>query len=332
MNKVYIILIICISFFSCNQKKEIQSEKPVKLILDTDIGPDFDDVGAMTLMHALADSSQVEILATISSNHHELVVPTIQILNNYFNRPNIPVGAPKSKNGVSLTSDHIVKWPEVLVQKYPTIIDSTSKAPDAVKTYRKILSSSNDKSVTICTIGFLTNLRDLLVSGSDEYSELTGRELVTQKVKHLVAMAGRFPDGREYNVYKDSIAGYFAINEWPTEIIFSGWEIGSEILTGKQLIQMNVENSPVKDVFSICMNEKDFDGRMSWDQTAVLVAIKGYEPYFDIEQGSCTVFEDGSNIWNPGKTGKHFRLIEKLEPSKMAAIIENYMMHQPFKK
>lgn len=33
--------------------------QPVNLILDTDLGPDYDDVGAMALMHALADSGQV---------------------------------------------------------------------------------------------------------------------------------------------------------------------------------------------------------------------------------------------------------------------------------
>lgn len=35
--------------------------QPVNLILDTDLGSDYDDVGAMALMHALADSGQVNI-------------------------------------------------------------------------------------------------------------------------------------------------------------------------------------------------------------------------------------------------------------------------------
>lgn len=75
--------------------------QPVNLILDTDLGPDYDDVGAMALMHALADSGQVNILATLSSNYDERVVPCIEVLNTYFNRPDIPVGAPKSEPGAS---------------------------------------------------------------------------------------------------------------------------------------------------------------------------------------------------------------------------------------
>ena len=84
---------------------------------------------------------------------------------------------------------------------------------------------------------------------------------------------------KEFNVYCDVPASKVVADEWPTEIVFSGFEIGNVILTGKKLVQMNVENSPVKDAYALCFTEGDPEGRMSWDHTAVLVAIKGYEPY-----------------------------------------------------
>ena len=89
---------------SCNSKptdsgEAYPSSPSVNLILDTDLGPDYDDVGAMALMHALADSGQVKILATVSSNLDERVVPCIEVINTYFKRPDIPVGAPKSGRG-----------------------------------------------------------------------------------------------------------------------------------------------------------------------------------------------------------------------------------------
>ena len=67
---------------------------PVKIIFDTDLGPDYDDVGALAILHAMADSGKAEILATISSNKHELVVPSIEVINTWFGRPDLPVGAP----------------------------------------------------------------------------------------------------------------------------------------------------------------------------------------------------------------------------------------------
>ena len=40
---------------------------PVKIIFDTDMIGDYDDVGAMAVLHKLADAGECEILATVSS-------------------------------------------------------------------------------------------------------------------------------------------------------------------------------------------------------------------------------------------------------------------------
>ena len=302
---------------------------PVSIIFDTDLGPDYDDVGALAMLHALADSGQVNLLATISSNKNEQVIPCIEVINTYFNRPSIPVGAPKSEGGVDLTTWHKVKWTEVLPDKYPHQTAKTSDSPDAVKVYRRVLSAQPDHSVVICTVGFFTNLKDLLLSGGDEISPLSGKELVSQKVKHLVSMAGAFPEGREFNVYCDAAASIVVAENWPVDIIFSGFEIGNIVLTGKRLALMDVQNSPVKEAYELCFAEGDPNGRMSWDQTAVLVAAKGIEPYYASERGMMRVADDGSNTWTPGENGNHIRLIQVMPPEEVAHIIENYMMHQP---
>lgn len=310
----------------------INKAQAVNLIFDTDLGPDYDDVGAMAVMHALADKGEVNILAVMSSNHDERVLPCVDVLNTYFGRPDIPLGAPKSKGGVNLTSGHKNKWTEFLPAHYPHRIQKTSDAQDAVKLYRKILSERPDNDVVICTVGFFTNLRDLLISGPDEYSPLSGKDLVAKKVKRVVAMAAHFPKGREFNVFCDAPASQVVIKEWPTEIIFSGFEIGNVILTGKKLIASGIKNSPVKDTYALCMAEGDKGGRMSWDLTATLVAIKGYEPYYTVERGTVIIAADGSNTWQASSQGKHLRLIEKVPAIRMAEILEEYMMHQPAKK
>ena len=60
-----------------------------------------------------------------------------------------------------------------------------------------------DNSVTIVTVGFLSNISELLNSGPDKFSKLSGVELVRKKVAQWVAMAGSFPQGREFNILKD---------------------------------------------------------------------------------------------------------------------------------
>ncbi len=332
-----VILLLFMPFFiiGCQPDSQIGETAKVNLILDTDIGPDYDDVGAMALMHALADSGEVNIIATISSNMDQYTVPCIEVINSYFNRPNILVGATKGK-GVSLTTWHKEqKWPVVLTQKYKHATRETAQAPDAVAMYRKILSLAADNSVTICSIGFFTNLRNLLQSTGDGYSDLNGEELVARKVKRLVSMAGEFPESKkgEFNVKKDAISAAHVMKHWPTEILLSGFEIGDAIITGKPTSEMPVHRSPIKDTYRLSLPQDNPYGRNSWDQTAVLVAIKGYEPYYTIERGTMVVNPvTGANKWTEDEQGKHAYLVKEMPDEQIAVLLENYMMHQPVKK
>jgi inosine-uridine nucleoside N-ribohydrolase len=303
---------------------QIGNRQSVAVILDTDIGPDYDDVGAMAVFHALADRGEVRPLAVISSNKNELTVPSIDVINTWFGRAELPTGAPK---GAGSSYGAFQKWPEMLVEKYPHKIKSTSDAPDAVETYRKILASQPDRSVTIVTIGFLTNLKNLLESEPDKISPLPGTELVKRKVKELVSMAGAFPEGREYNVLTDSVASEKVFANWPTQIILSGFEIGKQIKTGVKVIANERLNSPVKDVYALAMplSNDDADGRMSWDQTAVLVAVRGAQPYFGMKRGKIIV-EGGSNKWQDDSMGPHAYLTEAMPVSQITALIEGLMM------
>ncbi len=80
------VLLLCailnLVFLGCTHEAEDKG----KIIFDTDLGPDYDDVGALAFLHAMADSGKVEILATVSSNKQELVVPSIEVINTWFNR------------------------------------------------------------------------------------------------------------------------------------------------------------------------------------------------------------------------------------------------------
>lgn len=83
----------------------------------------------MAVMHALADSGYVDILATISSNKSELTIPCIEIINTYFKRPDISLGVAKGESAVTLECPHNKKWTEVLPQKYTHRIAKSSDAP-----------------------------------------------------------------------------------------------------------------------------------------------------------------------------------------------------------
>jgi inosine-uridine nucleoside N-ribohydrolase len=324
-------ILLLVMFFCL--RASAQNHSPVPIIFDTDIAPDYDDVGAMALLHAFADKGEATILATISCNAFETTAPTLSVLNTYFNRPGIPVGIVKD----SLPNKNCSQqWAQAIIAKYPHALQSNAAAMDAVKLYRKILSAQPDKSVTVVSVGFFTNLAGLLNSMADEYSPLDGTKLVEQKVKQLVSMAGRIgKDGRtgyEFNVVVDAKATKKVFADWPTPVLLSGFEIGEKVLTGIALIQnKSITNSPVKDAFEIALT-KDSNriGRNSWDQTAVLVAVRGMAPWFGYRKINFDVEADGKNVLVPGE--KFTYLEFKQTPETIAKLIGDLMMHQPVKR
>lgn len=323
MSKLFYSLLLLLTGISMNAQ-----QKRVNVIFDTDMGPDYDDVGAITILHALADSGKANILATIASTKYEGVGPVLEILNTYFNKPQIPVAVPKGK---ALELRDWQHWSDTLRANYPHTKKTNADFPDAVETYRKILAAQPDKSVTIITVGFLTNIADLLKSQPDNHSNLAGRELVKKKVKQLVSMAGKFPSGKEFNIEEDAASSKYAVDNFPTQVIFSGFEIGEKIKSGLPLINnASILNSPVKDVFriSIPKAKEDSAGRMSWDQTAVIVGILGHEPYYTLKQGKIEVDAEGNNKWQ-GKKHNHYYLVEKESYTKMQDLINYLMQHQP---
>jgi inosine-uridine nucleoside N-ribohydrolase len=321
--------IICI-FFALNVTAQQQVKKPVSIIFDSDIGPDYDDVGAITMLHVMEEKGEAKILATGASNQYEGIAAVLNVFNTYFNRPEIPIGIPKGK-GVNINdSQH---WTDTILAKYPHKIKFNNDVPDAVEVYRKALAAQPDHSVTIVTVGFLTNMANLLNSTSDKFSSLPGKELIKKKVRLMVSMAGKYPSGDEFNIDKDALSSKIALENWPSPIIFSGFEIGEKIKTGLPLIHNNkIQNSPTKDAFriSITISPEDSAGRMSWDETAVFVAVKGYSPYYTLHQGKIKIADDGSNSWDENAKGQYY-LVEKASPKEMEYIINNVIMQQPKK-
>jgi len=308
----------------------LAQQKPatVPVIFDSDMGPDYDDVGAITLLHAFADSGYVKILATVASTKYEGVAAVLNVFNTYFKKPDILIGVPR---GRALELKDYQHWTDTLIKNYPHTIKTNDETPDAVTVYRKVLASQPDTSVTIITVGFVTNLAGLLQSQPDQYSKLTGLELVKKKVRQLVCMAGRFPQGSEFNLDRDAASSFETFRSWPTRVIFSGFEIGYRIRTGLPLINNDrIRNSPVKDAFriSIPKDPQDSLGRMSWDETAVLVAIKGYQPWYTLNPGTIIINKDGSNGWD-NKPSSHYHLVELQSPSVVEQTINKLIMHQP---
>jgi inosine-uridine nucleoside N-ribohydrolase len=168
MNKTYLLIIIL--YMIALPQNILWSQKsiaPVKVIFDSDMGPDFDDVGAIAILHALAAKGECEILATMASDGYPYIGPTLEVFNRYFKKPDIPIGVPDDSAPSFSCPNH---WNDSVVNKYLPQIKTNTDYPSAVEVYRKVLAHQPDHSVVIITVGFLSNLSALIKSGADRFS------------------------------------------------------------------------------------------------------------------------------------------------------------------
>lgn len=324
----YIFALFLLTLISCNNNgssNEQTLSEPVRIILDTDMESDVDDVGALAMLHALADFGETEILGVIVCAKNPWSLLCADRINTYFNRSDIPLGQLKGP-GVDRES----LYARQVGEKFSGTLQSSEDAPDAISQYREILSTQPDNSVTILSIGYLTNLRDLVLSDADRFSDLSGRELIGQKVRLWVCMGGKFPEGHEANIRWDTRASIEAIDNWPTEIIFSGWEIGL-MNTGEKISELP-ESSPVRSAYELF-------GRIphkNWDQVAGLYAVRGHDngpaaDHWQLSEPGKIVIEstEGRNKWEESPGGLHRYLIQVGSDHDIAEEIDALMMHLP---
>ena len=183
--------------------------------------------------------------------------------------------------------------------------------------------------MVFCAVGPLNNLRQLLDSGPDRASRLSGVDLVARKVKLLSVMGGRYPEGKEWNFEQDPAAAARVMADWPTPILLSGWEIGARVFTGKRLHTETAAGNPVRVAYAHYIGaDKD---RESWDQTAVLAAVRGAATHWaPSAPGSVTVDpRDAMNRWRPAAGGRHTYLVERDPPARVKEAIEELMDRPP---
>ena len=316
------------------------AQAPVKVIIDVDLAEDVDDAGALAVLHALANRGEAEILGVLVSSNNESVGPAADAINTWYGRPGLPIGYQREhqygyRNAKDPGRETPSKYAGPVAAAFPHRLARSSDAPGAVSLCRQLLAAQPDGSVTIVTTGFLTNLRGLLDSRPDEHSPLDGEALVKRKVKQWVCMGGIFPGGRfpdgggEYNVMWDTAASVRAINDWPTPVVFSGFEIGVRVKVGGRLRE-TPEANPVRACYQ---RYNGLNDREAWDQTAVLFAVRGARDYWRLsEPGLCLMHarvSHGYNEWIPSPAGRHRYLVEAMPPAELGKVIEALMLEPP---
>lgn len=299
-----------------------------RVIFDTDIGNDVDDVLALGILHALATREQCELLAVTVTKGDELAGPFVDAINTFYGRGTIPIGC----IGISKSNQPSKFLPLAGARdngraRYPHRLRKGSDAPRPTALLRQILSRQEDNSVTLIQVGFFSNFASLLDSRPDRYSKLNGRDLIRQKVKLLSVMAGSFDARREkrfleYNVVNDVAAAQEVAREWPTPIIWSGFEIGIAVPFPAASIRRDfnyIPHHPLAEAY--CLYNPPPHERPTWDLTSVLCAVLPDHGYFDVSPAGKVVVEaDGFTRFEPEPRGRDRYLV--LEPKQIPRLKE----------
>ncbi len=319
------IAIILLNCFWVQSLIAQQSDDPVRVILDTDMGSDCDDVGAMALLHQYADEGKVSIAGIVYSSG---VVPygvgIIDAINHYYGRADIPIGAahdtlvgdPRDKMQAEKLSRDTVAFKNKYIHNL--------EVPEQTAFLRKLLSEEEDGSIVYITIGHTKALYDLLVSPPDEISELSGTELVKKKISSWVALGGLGAyneEGRyakEWNFFFNGTVTYtdYLVDHFPMPTFFI--DAGRDIKTSKSLIDTppgNIVRTAYRDWLWNVEEKTLADQRPSWDLMGVYFAVEGPGKYFDVfTNGYLDLDPDRGCRWIREKDPKkqhHFALQKK---------------------
>lgn len=285
---------------------------PVPLIFDTDMGNDVDDALALAVIHALESRHEATLLAVTITKDNRYAAQYIDAVDTFYGRPEIPIGA--VRNGKTPGDSAMIRVP-VESNRYPR---RSAPPADAQDVLRKALSAAGDHSVVIAQVGFSTNLARLLA---------TDKDLIARKVRLLSVMAGAFPLGpAEYNIKTDIPSAQKLCEEWPTPIVFSGFEIGKALLFPATAVENGfgwVKDHPVADAYRAYM-KMPYD-RPTWDLTAVLYGVRPEAGYFGLSApGRVTVDEKGVTHFAESPTGPHRYLV--LDPAQKARVLETLIL------
>ncbi|KAF2008469.1 hypothetical protein BU24DRAFT_429319 [Aaosphaeria arxii CBS 175.79] len=284
----------------------IHARQKTNLIVDTDLFSDVDDAAALLLAATLPNTNLLAVNVNTNSSYSAIAASAIL---NHYGHPSVPIGLPHPH----VNSSFFDTWAYELGEYASKIayhwsggsvpwFDVAENTWDPVKLYRKTLAEAvpEDEKATIASIGFFQNLSGLLNSTADEYSPLSGPELVSKKVGKLVVMGGGYPSGHEFNFWGNNPT-YTAhvVNSWPRDvaITFLGTEVGEAVATGAELSVKGPARDPVKAGYEWYVGYNTT--RSSWDPLTVAYACQGLGSWFEYGNvnGYNFVWQNGSNVW-----------------------------------
>ena len=310
-----------------------QSAKPTPVIFETDIGNDIDDAIALDLLFKNVDSGKINLLGVGVHKNNPHSAEFIDIMRVWYGYENMPIGVNEKWITDMECNDYCTKVCKLTIADGKPMF-ARSKNPkyeDAVAMYRRLLAKQEDNSVVIVTVGFSTTMAELLQSGPDKFSKMSGMDLVAKKVKYFSIMAGEFemPRYTEYNVWNDLLAAKYFFDKSPVPMVITPFTLGKQVLYPAKSIENDfawADKHPMVEAYK-AYDKMPYD-RPSWDVIAAYYVCEHNEAAITLSQpGEVKVVDKGVTVFTPKADGR-YRIIQA-SPEQRAMILDDFLKYVP---
>jgi len=301
-----------------------------KIIFDTDLGGDCDDVMALDVLCSAHKAGESELIGCTFSAWAKNAPACIYAILRQHGLEQIPIGC----RDIACLNNREDCYASAVARAFPSeLLEHPERAENAVTLLRKLLAEN--EAVTLVITGFLTNIAALLNSEPDEISPLDGCELVREKVAEMCIMAGNFShlnglnptkeqigaDGSlkaipEWNIIWDIPAAQKVFDDAPCPITVLPYEVGFKMLTGKPMREHGDAKTPDSMCYTV---HGSLNGRDSWDPCTALYGVYGAGKWFyRTAAGKIIIDSEGCSDFVCTKDGSH-RILECALPQEEIA-------------
>lgn len=287
------------------------------LLIDTDIGPDCDDAGAMAVAAGMAKRYRVPVGAVVSCTSSPYGASCAEAICRYCG---LEVGTfAENKQPGLLTRAHNMRYNREIAARF----GDKKTYPDAVTAYRRTLAALPDGGAVVVAIGPFATLAQLMRSEPDAVSPLCGSELFAKKVSAAVVMASKFPRGREYNIICDPVSAIGFFDACTVPLFFADFDTGFPVRSGFAPTDADPTDNPVRLAYArYCPAVFGTEELMnaSYDLLAMHFAFEGESDTFGVsEPYRFTVTDEGENSFTPDPAGRCYRILKRVPDETLGA-------------
>ena len=323
----------------------ICSAQPQKVIIDTDMGNDVDDIIALVMAYRGVRDGKMDLRMISAHKKSPTSAMFIDVCNCWYGYPEVAVSYNRKAVANSEYRDYTISAMAARHEDWRRCGRYDDEYPDAVRAYRALLACAQDQTYVIVSLGFGTTLAALLDSPADDICSYDGKTLVRKKVKYLSIMAGSYgaqdsvkvngvrtdffdatKKRAEYNVVNDIPAMAKVFADWPTPIIQNPFELGKKVMFPYEAVKD--ADGPIALAYR-SYRDQPYD-RPSWDILSVLYVM--YPELFTLSD-PVTISSDNkgfNHITTPGPKGRQDRImILQGDQAKALLDLEIAMFNRP---